>query len=342
MKKVTIHDIAQKLNITASTVSRALNENPRISEDTRERVRKMAEELHYEPNLIASALRSGKTQLIGMLVPTINRAFFSAIVRGVEEVANSLGYHVIVSQSNENFRKEQNAIKAFLNIRVEGVIASVGKNTEKFDHFEQVLERKLPLVLFDRTTEKFNTDQVVIDDFEGGYKATAHLIEQGCQRIAHFTNAKTINIYSERYKGYQKALEDNSLPFDQDLVLKGGLQLEDGRRHTAFLLQSGRTFDGIFSSSDYAVIGAMQQLKDQGIGVPDDVALVGFSNEPFTSFTQPALTTVNQFPIAMGHTAAELFFKALKKPIPTYNPRKKMIAPELIIRESSQKTLKKI
>jgi LacI family transcriptional regulator len=336
-KKVTIHDIAEKLNITASTVSRALNGNPRISERTKKAVLKIADELNYEPNQVASALRSGRTQLIGMLVPSINRAFFSSIIRGVEEVANSLGYHVIVSPSYENLENEERVIKAFLSARVDGIIASIGKNTQRFEHFEQVLRRGLPLVLFDRTTPLLQTSQVVIDDYQGAYIATVHLIEQGCTRIAHFTTERKINIYKERYRGYINALEDHGIPLNESMVFSGNLQLEDGQSHTLELIGSGSQFDAIFSASDYAAMGAMQVLKEHGIRIPEDVALVGFLNEPFTSFTDPPLSTVNQFPIEMGRTAANLFFNALNSEKKKTVPKKTVLQPELIIRQSSKK-----
>ncbi len=336
-KKTTIHDIAAKLNVTASTVSRALKGNPRISDSTRKAVLKTARELNYEPNQIASALRSGRTQLIGMLVPTINRSFFSSIIRGVEEVANSLDYRVIVSQSNEVFENEENAVRAFLNARVDGIIASIGKNTQHFEHYKQVLERDLPLVLFDRTTPQLHTSQVVIDDYQGAYLATAHLIAQGCVKIAHFTTERKIDIYKERYRGYVNALEDHGIERNEALVFSGNLQLEDGRAHTETLLQKGEGFDAVFSASDYAAMGAMQVLKENGLKIPEDVALVGFLNEPFTSFTDPPLTTVNQFPIEMGHTAANLFFSALNSEQEKIVPKKTVIQPELIIRASSEK-----
>lgn len=334
-KKTTIHDIAERLNVTASTVSRALNGNPRISDNTRKAVLKAARELDYEPNQIASALRSGRTQLIGMLVPTINRAFFSSIIRGVEEVANSLDYRVIVSQSNEIFENEENAVKAFLNARVDGIIASIGKNTEHFNHYKQVLDRGLPLVLFDRTTPQLQTGQVVIDDYQGAYMATAHLIEQGCGRIVHFTSERKIDIYKERYRGYVNALQDHGIELNHSLVFSGNLQLEDGRTHAEQLIRGKVDFDAIFSASDYAAMGAMQVLKENGLKIPDDVALVGFLNEPFTSFTDPPLSSVNQFPIEMGQTAANLFFNALNSDKKKIIPKKTVIQPELIVRASS-------
>lgn len=336
-KKVTIHDIARKLDVTASTVSRALNGNPRISERTKKAVLKTADELNYEPNQVASALRSGRTQLIGMLVPSINRAFFSSIIRGVEEVAKSLDYHVIVSPSYEDLNNEEGIIKAFLSARVDGIIASIGKNTLQFDHFQQILDRGLPLVLFDRTTTALQTSQVVIDDYQGAYNATAHLIEQGCSKIAHFTTERKIDIYKERYRGYVNALKDHGIALDEDLVFSGNLQLEDGRNHTVDLLKTKKPFDAIFSASDYAAMGAMQVLKEHGLQIPNDVALVGFLNEPFTSFTDPPLSSVNQFPIEMGHTAGDLFFNALNSDKKKIIPKRTVIQPELIVRASSLK-----
>lgn len=336
-KKVTIHDIAKKLDVTASTVSRSLSDHPRISDETKKLVLKMAKELNYKPNNIASALRNGKTQTIGMLVPIIDRAFFSSIIRGVEEVSNELNYHVIISQSDENFENEKKAIKAFLNAQVDGVIASISKSTKEFIHYQEVIDSGVPLILFDRTTNLLQANQVVIDDYQGGYMATAHLIEQGKSKIVHFTSEIKINIYTERYRGYQDALKDHGIDFDESLVFNGHLQLQDGRRHALELLKSKTKFDAVFSASDYAAIGCIQVLKENSIKIPDDVAIVGFSNEPFASFTDPTLTSINQFPVEMGKTAAELFFKALDLNKRTERPNKTVIQPQLIIRESSSK-----
>lgn len=336
-RKTTIHDIADELGITASTVSRALNGNPRISEHTRNKVLKIAHELNYEHNQVASALRSGRTQLIGLLVPSINRSFFSSIIRGVEEVANSLGYHVIVSPSYEDLDNEKRVVKAFLSARVDGIIGSIGKNTRSFEHFQDVLNRGLPLVLFDRTTSHLQTSQVVIDDYQGAYLATTHLIKQGCRKIAHFTSEQKIDIYQDRLRGYVNALKNHEMVFDESLVFKGNLQLEDGQKHTRDLLASPQNFDGIFSASDYAAMGAMQVLKENGIKIPKEVSLVGFLNEPFTVFTDPPLSSVNQFPIEMGQIAANLFFEVLNSDQKKFIPRKTVLQPELIIRESSQR-----
>lgn len=333
--KVTIHDIAQRLNITASTVSRALNNNPRISEATRKAVLKAAKQMNYQPNNIAAALRHGRSRIIGIIVPTADRAFFASVVRGIEEMANQLGYKVIICQSYDSYEKEVQTIDALLSARVDGVIASIGKNTETFDHYKRVQKTGIPLVLFDRTTDALEVSQVMVDDYLGAYKVVEHLIRQGCRRIAHFTSPKKVSIFKERLRGYTDALKDNGLPYDEELVVRSNLQLEDGRESMQQLLKLKHRPDAVFSSSDYGAMGAMQVLKEHGIRIPQEVALAGFSNEPFTSFTDPALTTVDQFSLTMGRRTAEVFFEQLRADNKNPVPQKIVLKPELIVRASS-------
>jgi LacI family transcriptional regulator len=335
--KITIHDIAEKLNITASTVSRALNDNPRISEATKKAVLKTAKQLNYQPNNIAAALRHGRSHLVGVIVPTADRAFFASIVRGIEEVANKLHYNIIVSHSYDNFDKEVKTIDAFLSARVDGIIASIGKNTETFDHFRKVHEMGIPIVLFDRTTDDLEVSRVVIDDHLGAYQAVKHLIQQGCRRIAHFTSPKKISIFKERLRGYTDALKDHGIPFDEELVVQSNLQLEDGRESMKKLLTLPQRPDAVFSASDYGAMGAMQVLKENNIRIPEQVALVGFSNDPFTSFTDPPLTSVDQLSVTMGNITAELFFEHFRPREKKFVPQKTILKPELIIRQSSLK-----
>lgn len=334
--KATIHDIAEKLNITASTVSRALNDNPRISETTKKQVVKMAKQLNYQPNHIASALRSGKSKLIGVVVPTANRNFFSSVVRGIEEIANNLDYKVIISQSYDEYDKEVQTIEALLNARVDGIIASIGKNTSNFDHFKKVLDKGIPLVLFDRITNELEVSQVVIDDYLAAYQMTDHLIKQGCRNIVHFTSPKKINIYRDRLRGYEDALRDNQIQLNPDLIEESNMQLDDGRHSTENLLQKGIPFDAIFSSSDYAAMGALQVLKEKGFKIPGQVKIAGFGNEPFTSFTDPPITTVDQKSIPMGRVTAETFFAILNSDKTEVTPQKTVLKPELILRKSTQ------
>lgn len=333
--KATIHDIAEMLNVTASTVSRALNNNPRISDATRKLVLNAAKQLNYQPNNIAAALRHGKSNIIGIVVPTIDRSFFASVVRGVEEIANKLGYKVIISQTYDNYQKEVQTIDALLSARVDGIIASIGKNTEDFSHFSSAQDKGIPVVLFDRTTDKLEVSQVMIDDYLGAKQAVTHLIEQGCTRIAHFTSPKRVSIFSERLRGYTDALLEHKIPYDESLVVSSNLQLEDGRSSMEQLLALDKIPDAVFSASDYGAMGALQVLKERNIKVPDTVALAGFSNEPFTSFTDPPLTTINQFSLTMGNITADLFFDQLKSNGKKHVPQKTVLKPELIIRKSS-------
>lgn len=334
-EKSTIHDIARKLNITASTVSRALNDHPRISESTKKAVQKAAQKLNYQPNHLAAALRSGRSNILGVIVPTVDRSFFSSVVRGIEEIANSSRYNVMICQSYDKHEKEVAAVEALLSARVDGIIASYAKETRNFDHFMKAKERGIPVILFDRSNDELELSHVVVDDFLGAYKATEHLIQQGCKRIGHFTNTRPISIFKDRLRGYKEALIANGLTYDESLVVESNLQLEDGRDSMLQLLNRKELPDGIFSASAYGILGALQVLIEKGIRVPQDVALVGFSNEPYTSFTEPALSTVEQHSLRMGNAAAEIFLEEVSDGEKKFIPQKIVLKPELIIRQSS-------
>ncbi|UZD24531.1 LacI family DNA-binding transcriptional regulator [Algoriphagus halophytocola] len=333
--KATIHDIAEKLNITASTVSRALNDNPRISDATKKKVLKIAKQINYQPNHIASALRSGKSRLVGVIVPTANRNFFSSVIRGIEDIANNLNYKIIISQSYDEFEKEVQNVEALLNARVDGVIASIGKTTENVEHFQKILEKGIPLVLFDRISNELEVSQVVIDDHLGAYQTVDHLIKSGCKRIIHFTSNQRINIYKERKRGYEDALVDNGIAVDPKLIFDCNMQLEGGRQVMQGILDQKIKFDAVFSSSDYSIMGAMQVLKEKGFKIPEDIKLAGFGNEPFTSFTEPSITTVDQKSVPMGQITAETFFEILNSDGNNVMGKKTILKPELIIRDSS-------
>lgn len=334
-EKSTIHDIARKLNITASTVSRALNDHPRISEGTKKAVQRAAQKLNYQPNHLAAALRSGRSNILGVIVPTVDRSFFSSVVRGIEEIANHSRYNVMICQSYDIHEKEVAAVEALLSARVDGIIASYAKETKNFDHFMKAKERGIPVVLFDRSNDELELSHVVVDDFLGAYKATEHLIQQGCKRVGHFTNTRPISIFKDRLRGYKEALLAHGLPYDESLVVESNLQLDDGRDSMLQLLNRKEIPDGIFSSSAYGILGALQVLMEKGFKVPQDVALVGFSNEPYTSFTEPSLSTVEQHSLRMGNAAAEIFLEEVSDEEKKFIPQKIVLKPELIIRQSS-------
>jgi LacI family transcriptional regulator len=331
----TIHDIAKELNITASTVSRALKDHPRISESTKKAVHKVAKKLNYQPNHLAAALRNGKSKIIGIIVPTIDRSFFGSIIRGFEEVANKSHYSVLICQSHDSYESEVATVEALLNSRVDGIIASFAKETENFDHYIKAKSKGIPVVLFDRANADLDVSHVVIDNHLGGYKAVEHLIQQGCKRIAHITSNKKISIYKERLRGYREALENHGIPFEKELVIEGDLQFEDGRSAMETLLSQNQIPDGIFSASAYGAVGALQVLKERGISVPDQVSIVGFDNESFTRFSEPAISTIDQQSRQIGIAAAEIFFEQINLKSEKFVPKKIVLTPELIIRKSS-------
>lgn len=334
-KKTTIHDIARELNVTASTVSRALNNHPKISSLTKKLVSDTAETMNYQPNSIAAALRKGKSNTVGVIVPEADRNFFSSVIRGIEEVVNLAGYNVIICQSNDMIDKEMASIFSLLKLRVDGILVSYAKETKNFDHYQEVIRKGVPLILFDRSDKSLNVGTVVIDDYLGAYRATEHLIHQGYNRIVHFAGPQNVSIYRERKRGYMEALEKNKIPVNEELIFESKLKYDSGSDHAKEILSWRILPDAIFSASDHAAIGAMAYLKERGIIIPNQIALVGFSNEPFTSFVDPPLTTVNQHSKKMGQFAARIFLEQIDKKNSTYRPKVTVLEPELIIRSSS-------
>jgi LacI family transcriptional regulator len=335
-KKFTISDIARELNITPSTVSRALNDHPRISEETKQLVKAAAERGNYQVNGVASALRSGRTYTLGVIVPTADRSFFSSIVRGIEMEANLAGYNVMICQSNDNYEAELLDVKALLRAQVDGIALSISKQTVDVQHLKDLKKRGVPLVLFDRVIQNADISTVTINDYEAGYKATEHLIEQGCRRIATFASENlNLEIYRERLRGYKAALVAHQLPVNEAYIHLNNLRLEGGRAGAAALWALPEPPDAIFCASDYSALGAMQFLKEKGIKIPKEVALVGFANESFTAFIEPALTTVHQQPVEMGERIAQLFLEQMESTTEPFTAKNITLNAELIIRQSS-------
>ncbi len=339
-KKTTIYDIAKQLNITAATVSRALNGNSKISESTRKLVNDTAIAMNYEQNKLAQALKSGKSYNVGVIVPRIDSNFFASVIRGIEEELYPRGYHVIICQTHDKLGREIENMNSLLNVQIDGVLISISNeksiNDERFD---KLIKKNVPLIFFDRKKDIEGISSVTIDDFKGAYEATKHLINQGCQRIAHFSNDRNLQIFEHRFLGYQQALLDNDLRFDKDLVIETVSKVEAGREATKKLLAMKRPPDAIFSSSDFTALGAIEEMKAQGIKIPDDICVVGFSNEPFTRFMELSITSVDQSPIEMGRIAAQVFLEEVKnKSNDKKLPEKQVIlTPELKVRQSSLK-----
>jgi len=335
-KKTTIYDIAKKLNITAATVSRALNNNPKISEATRELVLNTAAKMNYERNKLALALKSGKSNNVGVIVPRIDSNFFGSVIHGVEEELNPHGYHVIICQTHEDEIRENENIDTLLNAQVDGILISTS-NT-KTEPFNRILKKNVPLVFFDRKKTMNGVSSVTINDFEGGYKATKHLIDQGCTRIAHFSGDRSIEIFKERFLGYKQALIDAGIDLNEDYVVQTKSTLTEGSKAMKLLLELNPPPEALFSSSDFAALGAIQELKAQSIKIPDEFSVVGFANEPFTKFMELSISTVDQSPVEMGKMAAKVFLEQVDNADNFKIEKKVVLAPELIIRKSSLKT----
>jgi LacI family transcriptional regulator len=336
---VTIADIARELNITAATVSRALNNHPRIKESTKIAVREVAMRLNYQPNKIASSLRLGRSNIIGVIIPSAEITFFGSVVHGIERIANENKYNVLIYQTNEQYEYEKKGIQTFLQSRVDGVLASISKETINLDHFAELKRRGVPLVLFDRASDQLGVSSVVVDDYTGAFEATRHLVKQGCKRIAHIGGQQHISIFNQRLKGYIDALNVSGMPLEEDLIVYGKVSIDSGYACMQQLLDLKNPPDAVFAVEDFTALGAIQAMKDRAVAIPEEIAIVGFANESFGAFITPSLTTVNQQTAIMGETAARLFFEGLKKTGPSAGLlQKKILEPQLIIRQSSSRT----
>lgn len=309
---MTIHDIAARLNMSASTVSRALADNRRISEKTRERVKALANEMNYKPNQLASNLRRGKGKMVGVIVPRISRHFFSHVISGIETITNPSGYNLIICQSNESYETEVESLQTMLNNRVDGVVMSISGETLNNAHIKAAIEEKLPIVFFDRTPGGIDVDSVQNDNFTAGYEMTKHLISQGYRRIAHFAGPLDINIYRDRYNGYRKALDEENIPYDDSLVFENVITRPKGEETALKILKTGIIPDAVFSVSDYAALGALMIFKKNGVKIPDQMGITGFANEPFTELVEPPITTVEQFGEEIGRNSARLLIDRLE------------------------------
>ncbi|APY10260.1 LacI family transcriptional regulator [Seonamhaeicola sp. S2-3] len=337
--KPTIHDIAKVLGINSSTVSRALNDSPRVTKSTKAKILAKAQELGYQRNMLASNLRKNVTNTIGVVVPRISRHFFSSAIQGIEETAYLAGYNVIICQSLEQFEREKKIIDGLVANRVDGLLISVSMETLNYNHLEVAKKSNIPLVFFDRHCDIPGYSNVLIDDFKGGFDATEHLIIKGCRNIVHFSGPQELEIYRNRFNGYKAALEKHNIPFKKELVVTSRLMEQDGYNNMQNILSSKQAIDGVFSANDVAAIGAMKCIKEQKISIPEDIAIVGFSNEPISTVIEPSLTTIDQSGFEIGEIATRLLLEYIvKKEIPDKG-QTITLATSLIERNSSKKTV---
>lgn len=336
MKKTTIYDIAKALNVTVSTVSRALSGFPAISDTTRKAVIEMAKKLNYSPNKLASALKSGKTYTIGVIVPSIEAHFFATIINNIEEGLKDSGYRIILYQSKESLEKEIEGIKALTEAQVDGIIASMSLETNDVSHFEELVDQNLPLILFDRINKEFKVPTITLNDFQAGFVATEHLISKGYKNISFLTTIHQINIFKNRLKGYKAALETHGLPIIEENILFGGLSIADGKNCVEQLLNNKNKPDAIIAGDDFTALGVIRQLKEIGI-TPPEIGVIGFANETFSEYITPSLTTIEQYPASMGKACAAMFLKMIRQDKPYDDIEHLIIEPIVIERGSTMK-----
>ena len=340
MKKnpATLSDIAKQLNISISTVSRALHDHPAINAGTKKKVVDLARNLNYQPNLLALNLLNKKTNTIGIIVPEITSYFFSSVINGIQDLVNDAGYHLIISQSEESFEKEKNVLDALLKVRVDGFLVSPTSETSGGNHFNKLIDNDIPLVIFDRDCQGFNADKVLVDDYDGAFQAVEYLIKTGCENIAHITGPSNLSISQHRFQGYLDAMKKHNITIDDQMVVSvNGFTPEFGVQAAKKLLSLPKLPDAIFAINDGIAIGAMYVIKETGIKIPNEISVVGFDDEPHSSYFIPPLTSVWQPVYDMGMLSARILLNKLKGVKTVDSPRYELLKPELIIRESSRK-----
>ena len=330
-------DIANHMGISPSAVSKAMSDHPRMSEKTKKKVAKVAEQLGYQRNNMAMGLRKGKSGLIGVIVPYIHVNFFSTAIKGIEDVLGQAGYSIVIGQSKDETNKEIAQVDVFLNAQVEGIIASIASNTKDSSHFNKALANGTKVVLFDRTIPELDVDQIIIDDFEAAVKATKHLLEQGYDKIGLVSGPLELLPYKRRLDGHKAALHQMGKKFDKTLIIETDISLEHGKKAAAQLMNHKTPPNALFCLSDVLALGAINAIRERGKKIPEEVGVVGFSNEDFTTYVSPSLSTIDQFSEQMGNNAARAILNQLQaSETQNYVPSKQVLRPKLLIRESSK------
>jgi len=331
----TIVDIARALNISKSTVSRALHEHSDINAQTREAVLKMARELDYQPNQLAQGLVNSKTNTVGIIVPEFLTYFFPTVIIGAQEVAAAAGYNVIICQSQESFKTEVANANVLLSSRVDGVLISMTRETKKFEHFKTFDRYGIPVVFFNRVCEEINTSKVLVNDYEGAFKAVEHLIVSGYKNIAHIGGPSVLRITYNRLNGYMDALKKYKLPVKKDMIVYSDLSPKAALQCAEKLLSRKNRPDAVFCVNDPTAIQLMLYAKKKGIKIPDELGVVGFSNDPMAAVIEPSLTTVEQPVADMGRAAMRILLDTIKKGVNDFVPVRQSLQTSLIVRQSS-------
>jgi LacI family transcriptional regulator len=336
-KEVTIYDLAKKLNISIATVSRALKDDPVVSKKTKKKIFELAEEMGYRSNHFARNLRKQQTNTIGFIVHELNSNFITSVLAGVEKVTTEAGYDLIIAHSSESYVKEAANAKNLFHKRVDGLIASLSFDTTDMKHFKPFIDKGVPVIFFDRVEQDNDNTVVIIDNYKCGYQATQHLIEQGCKKIAHVTASLNRNVYSQRYKGYRDALFDNGISFSENLLMVKDLSEKAGEEAAKQMLKMRPIPDGAFVTNDFVAAVCIRTLKEHGVVIPDDIAIVGFNNDAIGKLIEPALTTINYPGRDMGEIVARNLILHLQGISKIQQTKTIIVNSGLIIRKSSLK-----
>jgi LacI family transcriptional regulator len=334
-KETTIYDIAKEINVSAATVSRALNGHPAISGKMKSLVQAKASELGYRSNKFAMNLRKQKTHTIGVIVPWLNSYFMSTVLAGMEKIANEAGYNLIISQSLELEKKEILNAQTMFSSRVDALLVSVASDTEGGEHFQAFIDKGVPLLFFDRIVQSLDCPNIVIDNVKAGYAVTKHLIEQGCTRIVHATGSLKRNVYLERLEGYKLALDEHGIIYDENLVFESSLTPDSIIELVDNILAMQPRPDAVFITKDNSAVSLIQMLKSRGVKIPTDIAVVGFNNDPITTIIEPNLTTVNYSGKEMGEIAMQNIINRLTDAATVFAAHTTTLQSKLIVRASS-------
>ncbi len=334
-KETTIYDIADKLKLSSATVSRALQDNPAISKKTRKRIQDAAKELGYRHNNFASSLRKQKSNTIGVLLHELNSNFITSVLAGIEKVTTESGYDLLIVHSSESVEKEIANAQNLFHKRVDGLIASLAFDTKDLSHFQQFEDKGIPVIFFDRVEENNLSTKVIIDNHKSGYEATKHLIAQGCKNIVLVTATLQRNVYAQRHKGYMDALADSGLHYKKDHVLIKDLSEQCGVEAALEILKMKPQPDGVFITNDFSAAVCMHTLKEHGIKIPGEIAIVGFNNDAICKIVDPQLSTINYPGVDIGEIAARNLINHLKGISDIKSTNTIVVRSELIVRKSS-------
>jgi LacI family transcriptional regulator len=339
---VTIKDIAKALGLSTSTVSRALRDSYEISPETKKKVLEYSEKINYRPNPIALSLKEKRSRSIGIIVCEIANSFFSQTINGIESIAYDMGYNVIIAQSHESYEREVLNVQYLASRSIDGLLVSVSSETKDLEHLRNLHDRGFPIVFFDRVVDEMETHKVIVDNFKGAYDATIHLVQCGYRHIAALAGSEYLSITKERLGGYRKALEDSGLTYKENYVqhcLHGGMLYDEVEDSLTALLQQPQKPDAILASADKLTTNCLRYFKKRKIRVPDDVALIGFSNLDLTDLLSPSLSVVRQPAFEMGQLSTELLIHQIESKRPVKEFEQRILPPQLFIRESTDRTL---